>query len=551
MQTEDGRFTITYNGEIYNYAELKIQLCTHGHRFRSTSDTEVLLAAISEWGLAAALLKLNGMFAFALWDAAEGKLHLARDRFGVKPLYWAKMGTKFLFGSEIKAILANPEAETSLDSGGLCEYLAFQNFHTDRTLFNNVRMLPPGTHLTVEPSTASVGVPQRYHELRFEEPEEAGDPVALAQQFDFLLRQAVSRQLVSDVEVGCYLSGGIDSGAITAIASSELAHLRSFTCGFDMSSASGLELYFDERRDAERMSALWQTEHYEMVLKAGDMERVIPKLVWHLEEPRVGQCYPNFYIAGLASKFNKVVLAGTGGDEMFGGYPWRYNSALGGTVDEVADRTFLSWMRLLPQERYARFVAPIGGALKGPAPREIFDSIFELPGADVGLEGRVNAIMTYEARTFLHGLLTMEDKVAMAHGLEGRVPFLDNDLADFAMRLSVAHKCKLATSTTNGSGRTASGKLLLRQGITSWMPADVMSREKQGFSAPDASWFRGQSIDFVRSRIDHPRARIYNLLDFGAVKPLLDEHFNGVTNHRLLIWSLVYLEQAFETWKFA
>lgn len=555
MQTPDGRFTITYNGEIYNYAELKAQLRALGHSFRSTSDTEVLLHAIAQWGLAGALPRLNGMFAFALWDSQTRELTLARDRFGVKSLYWKTTGKTLLFGSEVKAILAHPTARTALDVDALSEYLVFQNFHTDRTLFAGVRMLPPGSFMTIRAGDGRVGQPQRYYRMRFQEPAMAPSEAEAVAQIEYLFKQAVSRQLVADVELGAYLSGGIDSGAITAIAAGELGHLRTFTCGFDLSSASGLEVYFDERRDAEMMSARLHTEHYEMVLKAGDMERIIPKLVWHLEEPRVGQCYPNFYIAGLASKFNKVVLGGTGGDELFGGYPWRYLAAFGADSDAVMENTFANWQRLFPHAGRATYFAPMLSELTGPDAREIFESVMERPAADASAEDRMNAVLTYEANTFLLGLLTMEDKVSMAHGLESRVPFLDNDLADFATSLPLRYKFGLPTTNGSGNGgdirRSSDGKRLLRQAVADLVPPEVMAREKQGFSAPDAGWFKGQSIDYVKSRIGTKRARIYNFVDYDTTNLLLQEHFCGSRNNRLLIWSLIYLEQALETWNLA
>jgi asparagine synthase (glutamine-hydrolysing) len=556
MQTEDGRWTLTYNGELYNYAELKAELHALGVRFSSSSDTEVALKAVAKWGLEAAVKKFNGMFAFALWDAKKRELHLVRDRFGVKPIYWMRQGMTVLFGSEIKAILAHPDIEARLDLAGLREYLAFQNFYSDRTMFVGARLLPAASTLTIRVGQDQAGEPKRYYEFCFEEPSKRRATTELRHELDQLFRQAVKRQLVADVELGAYLSGGIDSGAITAVAAGELPHMRTFTCGFDLSSASGLELYFDERRDAEMMSAGCHTEHYEMVLKAGDMERVIPKLVWHLEEPRVGQCYPNFYISGLASKFNKVVLAGTGGDEIFGGYTWRYLSAYGETASELEGNLFQTWQRLFPSELADRITAPMAdGMCSSSRPKEVFRSLLPRLADNSTPEDRLNAIMTFEARTFLHGLLVMEDKVAMAHSLEARVPFLDNDLVDFGCRLPMAEKLNPvpgrngAAAQDNQVRRSRAGKHLLRQVIAPFVPVEVAAREKQGFSAPDASWFKGQSIEYVKSRIGTPRSRIYQLLDFRAVSPLLQEHFNGIRNHRLMIWSLVYLEEAFRTWQ--
>jgi asparagine synthase (glutamine-hydrolysing) len=270
MATEDGRFVISYNGEVYNFAELRIELESLGHRFRSRTDSEVVLKAFAAWGQKA-LERFNGMFALALWDRERKELLLARDRYGIKPLYYTRIGDKFLFGSEIKAILANGEYRTEIDLEGLLEYFTFQNFFTDRTLFKGVRLLPAGSALKVSLPDRSVGAAVRFWDFAFAEPERALTPQEYEEELDRLIRQAVNRQLVSDVDVGAYLSGGMDSGSITALAAKQLPYIKSFTCGFDLNSASGVELGYDERGPAEYMSYLFKTEHYEMVLKAGDM----------------------------------------------------------------------------------------------------------------------------------------------------------------------------------------------------------------------------------------------------------------------------------------
>ena len=276
MSTPDGRYTLTYNGEVYNFQELRAELTGRGHRFVSRTDSEVLLYAFAEWGIGA-LRRLNGMFAFAVWDRDKATLTLARDRFGVKPLYWAHVDGAFLFGSEIKAIFAHGAIRPDLDVEGLAEYLTFQNFFTPRTLFKNIALLPQGAYLQVRRGVTSLG-PVRYWDFHFEEPEVSRSEEQYLEEADHLFQQAVSRQLVSDVEVGSYLSGGVDSGSITALAAKQLPWMRTFTVGFDLSSASGVELAYDERPAAEFMSYVFKTEHYEMVLKAGDMERIMPKL---------------------------------------------------------------------------------------------------------------------------------------------------------------------------------------------------------------------------------------------------------------------------------
>ena len=354
MTTPDGRYTLVFNGEIFNFQELRAQLTGRGHAFVSRTDSEVVLHAFAEWGLGV-LRRLNGMFAFAIWDRDKRTLTVARDRFGVKPIYWAEVGDCFLFGSEIKAIFAYGTLQPSLDVEGLAEYLTFQNFFTSRTLFCKARLLPQGCYLQVRPGSEPPK-PVQYWDFRFEEPDHARNDADYLEELDHLFQQAVSRQLISDVEIGSYLSGGMDSGSITALAGRQLPWIRTFTVGFDLSSASGVEMGFDERSAAEHMSYLFKTEHYEMVLKAGDMERILPKLAWHLEEPRVGQCYPNFYASRLASKFVKVVLSGAGGDELFAGYPWRYfRAVVNEDFDDYVEKYFAFWQRLLPEsDRAAR-----------------------------------------------------------------------------------------------------------------------------------------------------------------------------------------------------
>ena len=552
MATPDGRFVVTYNGELYNFHELRTELQGRGHRFASRSDTEVVLAAFAEWGLDA-LNRFNGMFAFAIYDRGKRRLTLARDRYGIKPLYVARVSNRIIFGSEIKAILACPGFEQHLDHEALVEYLTFQNFFTNRTLFKGVSLLAPGTAVVFEPHRE----PREYLYWDYDFREELTDPLPeLEEECNRLFAQGVSRQLLSDVDVGSYLSGGIDSGAITAIAARQISGMRTFTVGFDTRSASGLELGFDERVKSEYMSYVFGTEHYQMVLKAGDMERAMGTLVHHLEEPRVGQSYPNFYAARLASRFGKVVLAGTGGDELFGGYPWRYYRAVvADDFEHYVDQYYGFWSRLIPNSSLQKLLAPIWSDVKHVCTRDIFRDVFKRHADTLTRpEDYVNHSLYLEAKTFLHGLLVVDDKLSMAHGLESRVPFLDNDLVDFAMRLPVRAKLgnlaavvAIDENTPGGKSaqyfeKTRDGKLLLRRVLGRYVPNEISGGAKQGFSAPDASWFRGESIDYVRRLLYDRKARIYDLLDREAVLDLLEEHLSGNQNRRLLIWSLLYLE---------
>jgi asparagine synthase (glutamine-hydrolysing) len=557
MVSADHRFVLSYNGEIYNFRELKAELEALGYWFRSRTDSEVLLNALAEWGVKA-LDRLNGMFALALWDRKERRLLLARDRYGIKPLYYAQAGNSFVFASEQKAIVASGAIPTSVDRKALLEYFTFQNIFTDRTLLEPIKLLPAGHYAELNFADAAPELkPRRYWDYAFREPTDVHDDEEYREELGRLFRQAVNRQLISDVELGSYLSGGMDSGSLTAVAASSFPYLKTFTCGFDLSSASGIELGFDERTRAEAMSYHFKTEHYEMVLKAGDMERCMPRLAWHLEEPRVGQSYPNFYAAQLASKFVKVVLSGAGGDELFGGYPWRYYRAVvNSSFDDYVDKYYGFWQRLVNNSELKKMFAPIWSDVSDVHTRDIFRGVFpqddrppETP------EDYINHSLYFEAKTFLHGLLVVEDKLSMAHSLETRVPFLDNDLVDFAMscpvRLKLNNLSEVIRIDENAPGgkqheffrKTRDGKQILREVMTGFIPTEVASAEKQGFSAPDASWFKGDSIEFVKRTLMSDQAMIYNYLDRKAVKGLISEHLDGEHNRRLLIWSLLNVEE--------
>jgi asparagine synthase (glutamine-hydrolysing) len=554
MTTTDGRYTINYNGELYNFQELRLLLEARGHRFHSDCDTEVVLAAMVEWGVDA-LPRFNGMFAFALWDRDERRLTLARDRYGVKPLYYHRKQDCIVFASEIKAIRLHPAFSFGVNHHSLLQYFTFQNGLDDSTLFQGVKLLPAGEYLVIEGDGKQRS--GRYWDFHFEEPAESLRPEEYIEETDRLLRQAVRRQLMADVPVGAYLSGGMDSGAITAIASREIPHLTSLTVGFDLSSASGLELAIDERERAEQLSYLFQTEHYEAVLKAGDLERVMPALVWHLEDLRVGQSYPNFYAAKLASKFCKVVLGGTGGDEIFAGYPWRYYRAANNAgFEDYVGKYYDFWQRLVPNDVIPQLFQPeVWQSVKGSPAVDTFRAVLRQHVPDTfGPESYVNQSLYFECKTFLHGLLVVEDKLSMAHSLESRVPFLDNDLVDFAMRMPVGAKLRdlagairvdendAIVKRQTSMNKTNDGKIVLREALKRHLPADYVTGVKQGFIGPDGSWYRGDSMAYVERLLLDKKARTYEFLRFDTVSALIREHTGGRHNHRLLIWSLLCFE---------
>lgn len=559
MVSDDGRYLLVYNGEIYNYRQLRNILQKKGYSFYSGTDAEVVVNAWSCWGTQA-LTRFNGMFAFAVWDKQKERLWLARDRYGIKPLYYWDSGKELVFASEIKAILQHPSYRRRVDFEALNEYFTFQNVFTDRTLFGDIRMMPPGMVAEYHRREGAVSW-HRYWDFSFKEQDLYASEDEYIEELNRLFQQAVHRQLDSDVEIGAYLSGGMDSGAITSMAAGQFPNLKTFTAGFDLSSASGLEMGFDERAKAEYLSNQYKTEQYEVVLKSGDMERVMPRLIWHLEDLRVGQCYPNFYVHRLASRFVKVVLGGTGGDELFAGYPWRYyRTTVNDDFTHYINKYYSYWSRLMGDEEKPDFFrSHVLEGMNGHSSREVFRAVLSNGQGAFGPaspEEYINNSLYFEIKTFLHGLLMVEDKLSMANGLELRVPFLDNDLVDFAMKVPVRYKLKnlkeVIRINENDPGpktrryfhQTNDGKILLRKVLNRYMPGAYTNGVKQGFSAPDASWFKGESIDYVQGLLFNKDARIYDYLQPETAMGKIEEHLSGRKNHRLFIWSML----SFEWW---
>ncbi len=526
MTNEDETVWLTYNGEIYNFRELRRLLEARGHTFRSHTDSEVLVHGWEEWG-DQLVDRLNGIFAFAIWDSRARELFLARDRFGVKPLYLSRRRDQLLFASEAKAILAYRGEAASLSLPALMEYLTFQNVLGEGTLFEGITMVPAGTTMRV----AADGTTRRrtYFDPVPIESGEVGDPESIVVELRAVLQRAVDRQLMSDVPLGAYLSGGMDSASLVALAARRIPHIHTFTAGFDLTDASPLELAADERSDAEIVARDVGTEHYEAVLHAGDMERVLPPLVWHLEDLRAGTSYQNFYVARLASRFVKVVLAGTGGDELFAGYPWRYQNLerIGPGVG-FSDVYYEYWCRLVPDgQKRELFTADAYDVAATVSPRESFDQVTaHLPELEP-----IDRALYFEQRTFLHGLLVVEDKLSMAHSMEARVPLLDNELVDFSLRLPGRLK-----------NVSPHGKRLLRDAARNFLPPALVNKPKQGFSPPDRTWYQGRNLQYVREILLDSRT-----LSRGVIKPAfmertISEHAAGEADHRLLIWSLLCLE---------
>lgn len=555
MSSKNSKWVIIFNGCIYNYLELKQELKSKGHEFVSSTDTEVICEGLSEYG-STFFERLNGMFAIAAWDTRNQSLYLSRDRYGVKPLYYWQNGNSIIFGSEIKAIIAHPEFKVEVDLSALNEYFTFQNLFSYRTLFKGVYMLPPANTVRLDANSKEV----KYHswwDYDFSEPTLSMDFEEAREETSRLFKQAVTRQMISDVPVGSYLSGGMDSGSITSIASQQVNRLSTFTCGFDMSQVTGVEANYDERRDAELMANYFKTEHYEQVMNAGDLRWSLPKLVYHLEDLRVGMSYPNYYISRLASKFVKVCLQGTGGDELFGGYPWRYYRIFQSLDQKDFFNNYYDfWQRLVPDnDRSKLFTHDVISQIDNREPRQIFERVFTFnPKLKYNTpEEHIGNSLYFEIKTFLPGLLLVGDKLSMANGLEERFPFLDNDLVNFAQRVPVKHKlgnleAKIRIDENDFRDKKTlykeydDGKNVLRKAMLDFLPERIVNRKKQGFSAPDESWYRGENADYVKELLLNKNTVSTNYISKEYIAQIVDEHINKHINHRLLIWSFMNFE---------
>jgi len=555
MTDRTARRWLVYNGEIYNFRELREELKRAGHKFISTSDTEVVLASYREWGIDC-VEKFNGMFAFALYDDVKKTLFLARDRFGVKPLYYTMTETGvFIFASEIKAILQYPDCTKAVNLDALSEYFSFQNLFQYHTLFKNITLLPAANVATV---TKKDGFNRRcFWDYDVAARDESMTAEDAREETLRLFRQAVTRQLVADVPVGSYLSGGMDSGSITAVAAGAIPRLTTFTAGFELSSVRGVEASFDERADAELVANRFKTEHYEQVINAGDISWALPKVIWHLEDLRLGMNYPNYYISRLASKFVKVCLSGGGGDELYGGYPWRYYRVFRAIDREDYYREYYDfWQRLVAdRDKPKLFADGVWDEIALKNNFEVFRRVFTFrPELRYDTpEDHVANSLYFELKTFLPGLFIIGDKLSMANSLEERFPFMDNDLVDFAMKIPIRHKLRNLEDMKRIDENELKkykkfyreyddGKNVLREAMCEIVPPEVTARKKQGFSAPDESWYRGENAAYVKEVLLDKGARYARFLSRDFVEKILREHSEQQVNHRLLIWSFLSFE---------
>jgi asparagine synthase (glutamine-hydrolysing) len=527
MANEDRNVWVIYNGEIFNHQDLRPSLIARGHHFETNADTEVILHLYEEKGVDCAL-DLNGQFAFGIWDARDNSFLLVRDRFGIKPLYYTICEGRLLFGSEIKAILQDPRVPRKLNYQALSEHFTFQNTYGDKTFFDGIHLLPAGHWLRVHPDGRIEQ--QQYWDLEYRG-DDLRNEATLQNELREHLETAVKRQLMSEVPVGAHLSGGMDSGSIAALATRNIPHLQTFNCGFDIpENADQYEQYFDESSYARLIASQLDVQHHELRINHQDNFPVMAHVAWHLDEPRVGISYQNYHLAQFIHGNVTVVLGGAGGDEFFGGYDWRYKAIADcPNLDAFKPRYYQQWTRFLTDEQKHDwfFSAESNRALAGFS---TYDSFLHEAKNITGRDP-LSWALYFDTKTFLHGLLVVGDKLGMSASLEERVPLLDHDLVDFALRLPSEWKL-----------RGGQGKYMLRNVMREFVPEEIAKARKQGFTPPDATWYRSVLKPDVTGLLLDERTLSRGIFQPAGIQRILDEHFSQATNHRFLIWSLMIFE---------
>lgn len=560
MTNEDGSLFLTYNGEIYNYRELAAELTAKGHRFRSASDTEVILHLYEECGTAA-VARLNGMFAFALWDAPRRRLWLCRDRMGVKPLVYCQTKGGLRFASEIKSLLADPELPRRLDAEALRLYLAFNYVPSPRTMFQGIRKLEPGCSLLYADGQVEL---RRYYTPLPAPAAEDGRPARLRRRLREALDQAVADCLVADVPVGAFLSGGVDSGIVLALMARHSSRpVKTFTIGFAESPRH------DETAAARRIAAHFGTEHHELRVHRADILDTVPEVLAGLDEPFAdSSALAAYLVARETRRHVKVALSGDGGDELFGGYRaylgeyWRRryhripaplregliepllarlpdsrDSRLGETVrrakkfvrasrGEFAER-LLALKEVFPGSRRAELLSSDGSTAPDPALAWVRGLLARSDGDPV------NRMLFTDIADSLHGdMLAKVDWMSMRHGLEVRVPLLDPRVV--AVALAIPGEAKLHRGVT---------KHVLKEGFKELLPPGYTRLPKRGFEVPLSRWLRGELRPLVARSLDEERIRSQGLFHFPAVRRLVEEHDRRRTDTSWMLWNLVVFQE--------
>jgi asparagine synthase (glutamine-hydrolysing) len=561
MTVEDGRLRITYNGEIYNHADYRHALEAKGHRYDTHCDTEAILHLYEEYG-ERAVEYLRGMFAFAIWDSAKRELFIARDRLGVKPLYYVHDSDGSLFfASEIKALLEARAVKPEVNFRALPDYLANHATSGEETLFCGVRRLLPGHTLLWRDGAIEI---RKYWDVHFtpDESDAKRSDKDYIDEWRELFREAVRLRLMADVPLGMFLSGGIDSSAIAAMMSGMVAEpIKTFSVAFAEREANELEY-------ARLIASKFQTDHHEIIVSPQQFFTALPKLIWHEDEPLAHLAsVPLYFVSRLAQEHVKVVLTGEGSDEMLGGYErYRktiYNLALGARYQSVTNeamrrairrrieklphasmmqrkltRTFLclpSDIESIYFDNFAVFPRAMQERLLTPEAKRragALDPYKDVRGylAETDAANLLDKLLYADTKTYLHELLMKQDQMSMAASIESRVPFLDHKLVEFTARLPA--RLKLRGWTT---------KYILRQSMKGILPEAILKRRKMGFPVPVGTWFRKEFRPVIDEYVLGERAASRGYFDPSYVRTLVEQHQAG-ENHAERLWSLVNFE---------
>jgi len=548
---ESGRYGVVFNGEIYNYRELRTQLLSRGHTLKTHSDTEVIVHLFEELG-DGCLEHLRGMFGFAIWDNVKRELFIARDRMGIKPLYYTECGGDFVFGSEIKSILEHPAMKPSMDLTALSHYLSLKYVPAPRTLFSGIHSLPPGYSMTIAQGRVKT---KRYWDISFAKPEHVLSEQEYADQLLELLRDTIRLHLRSDVPFGAFLSGGVDSSTIVALMSEELrTPVKTFSVGFE---GEGIQ---DELPYAQQVADKFGCDHHTLKITSNDFLSYAEKVLWHLDQPIADQAtVATHMVAKLARQHVKMVLTGEGGDELFAGYA-RYSGERYAKwfsyLPPTAAKALRNATSVLPglrrgkiainaltirneAQRFANWFPMFNDDAKQQLLSEQFanlhvgaGSIFAEHLSDCDATAPLDRMLYVDSKLWLPDYLLLRgDKLTMANSLEARVPLLDHKLVEFAARLPASMKLR-------GSQR----KYLLKQVARRLLPTEIIDRKKQGFPIPIERWLRKEAKPMMQDLLSTETIARRGLFDSSFVERLIREHVSGYADHSTELWGLMSLE---------
>jgi asparagine synthase (glutamine-hydrolysing) len=581
MVSASGRYVIVFNGEAYNFRIIREDLERRGHRFRGSSDTEVILAAVEEWGLRTAVERLVGMFAFALWDRNESRLHLVRDRLGIKPLYYGRLNNGFVFGSELKALAAHPEFQPEIDRGALALYMRHGYVPTPYSIHRGIAKLPPGTILTMR-SPRDCSAPEPFWSAR--DIAEAGatnlfsgSETEAVDRLDHLLREAVSLRMIADVPLGAFLSGGIDSSTVVALMQAQSSQpVKTFTIGF-------LEDEYDEAGHAAAVAKHLGTDHTALVVTPAEAREVIPSLPETYDEPFADSSQiPTLLVSQLARRHVTVSLSGDGGDELFGGYGryalgdrlWRRirripppvrvagAHALTSLSPTTWDRTLVPLKPLIPSAARRRVsgdrLHKLAEILSAATNEELYQDLISLwrtplsvvrgtaePPTAVMDQARGAALPDFLRKMMFLDLisylpddiLTKIDRASMAVSLEARVPLLDHRVVAFA-----------ATLPTSMLAQDGQAKWPLRQVLYRYVPRELIERPKMGFGVPIALWLRGPLREWAEDLLDEERLRSEGYFHPAPIRQKWQEHLSGRRNWQAQLWCVLQFQAWLRRW---